>query len=115
MLGWCCNNFRVIVYEVLADGSAKELKVTVTIKASIKGTSRSTKQPDGNKDGIQQNILKTKSSVVPCCTIHQDECIPQTANGEVITKSNIHMNHVKVFVFMMVNWTTTVGFTDHFI
>jgi hypothetical protein len=78
-----------------------------------KGTSRSTKQPDGIKDGIQREILKTKSPVVPCCTLNQDECIQETANGEAIAESNIHMNHVKVFVFMMINWTTTVGLSDH--
>jgi hypothetical protein len=45
--------------------------------------------------------------------INQDESIPETADGEAIAKSNIHMNHVKVFIFSMVDWTTAVGFTDH--
>jgi hypothetical protein len=112
MLGQRCNNFGVVVNEVLNDGSAKELEVTVTIKALSKGTSHSSKQPDGVKDGIRQEILKTKSPVVPCCTINQDECIPKIANGEAIAESNIHMNPVKVFVFMMVSWTTIVGLMD---
>jgi hypothetical protein len=112
MLGWCCNNFEVVVNEVLADDSTKELEVTVTIKAFSKGTSHSTKQPDGGKDGIQREILKTKNQVVPCCMINKGECIPETANGEAITKSNIQINRIKVFVFTMVNWTTAVGLTD---
>jgi hypothetical protein len=53
MLRWHYNNVGVIVNEVLADGSAKELEVTVTIKALSKGTSRSTKQQNDIKDGIQ--------------------------------------------------------------
>jgi hypothetical protein len=48
MLGWRCNNFGVVVNELLADGSAKELEVTIT-KTSI----HSTKQPDCGKDGVQ--------------------------------------------------------------
>ncbi len=53
MLGWHCNNFGVVVNEVLADGSAKELEITITIQALSKGTSHSTKQPDGVKDDIR--------------------------------------------------------------
>jgi hypothetical protein len=112
MLGRCCNNFGVVVNEVLADGSANKLEVTVTIKALSKGTSHSTKLKNGGKDGIQREILKTKSPVVPCCLINQDECILETANGEAIAKSNIHMNRMKVFLFTTVNWTTVVGLTD---
>ncbi len=57
MLGWCCKNFGVIVNEVLADSSTKELEVTVTIIAFRGGTSRSTKQPDGGKNGVRREIL----------------------------------------------------------
>jgi hypothetical protein len=111
--GWCCNNFGVIVNEALADGSAKELEVTVTMKTYSKGTSCSTKQLDDSKDGVQQEILKTIGPVVLCCTINQDESIPETANGEAIAESNIHMNPIKLFIFLMVDCTTAVRFLNH--
>jgi hypothetical protein len=43
--------------------------------------------------------------------VNQDESISETADGEAITKSNIHMHRIKVFIFLVLKGTPTVGLT----
>jgi hypothetical protein len=43
--------------------------------------------------------------------VNQDESISETANGEAITKSNIHMHRIKVFIFLVLKGTPAVGLT----
>jgi hypothetical protein len=45
--------------------------------------------------------------------VNQDERILETADGEAITKSNIHMHRIKVFIFLALKRIPAVGLTYH--
>jgi hypothetical protein len=103
----------VVVNEVLTNHRPKQFPAAVAVEASCQGTSRRPKKPNGREDGIRQEILLTKSPVVTCSPVNQNESIPETADRQAITKSNVHVHCIKVFVFLAFKWTPAVGLTYH--
>ncbi len=87
--------------------------VTVAVEKYCKGTRCSSKQLNGREDGVQQEILQTKCPVISYSMVNQYESISETADREAITKSNIHMRRIKVFIFLVLKETPAVGLTYH--
>ena len=85
----------------MADRLAKEFCFTVTRKTPSKRNSRSTEETKSHQDAFQRESFEAKRPIIMGQTINQDESIPETADGEAIAKSNIHMHRIKVGVCYM--------------
>ncbi len=103
------NNVGAVVDKVLADGGTKKFAIAVAIETTGKRSGRCAKLTNGRMNIRRRETLKTKGPVIASSAIDQDQRVLESADPNTVTKGDVHVDGVKIFILCFVEQSTPIG------